>query len=157
MTELRKSPKLIAVLEDNAERVRVMRDWLRDRFYMYDHFFTDDPHEFNEHVDRRFADVLAVSLDHDLYDRADLSTELTGMIVAEHLATREPGFPVIIHSTNRRDAASMMELLEARNWHVKQVIPFDDTNWIGLDWYPALKRALRRFAKPMAVEPDASE
>lgn len=146
--------KLIAVLEDNAERLDVMARWLGDRLYMYDHVFTDDPREFVGRVGERFDDVLAVSLDHDLYDRPDQSLDLTGMIAADFLTTCPPRFPVLIHSSNERDAAVMRDKLEGGGWYVAQVTPFDDTNWIGRDWYPTLKRALRKFAKPVSVPPN---
>jgi CheY-like chemotaxis protein len=143
--------KLIAVLEDNAERTRVMSQWLCDRLYMYDHLVTDDPHEFIDRVRLRYDDVLVVSLDHDLYDRPDHTLDLTGMIAADFLTTLTPRFPVLIHSSNQRDAAVMRDKLEGGGWFVAQVTPFDDTNWIGLDWYPTLKRALRKFAKSAPV------
>lgn len=139
-------PRLIAVLEDNADRVRVMKEWLADRLPMYETYFTDDPASTNDVLAERADDVLAVSLDHDLYDRRDCTTELTGMIVAEFLAQREPTSPVLIHSTNDRDSGVMKAKLVEAGWRVSKVVPFDDTNWIGLTWYPALKKALRRAA-----------
>ena len=36
---------LIAILEDNADRVLAMKKWLDDRLSVYDRFVTDDPHE----------------------------------------------------------------------------------------------------------------
>lgn len=143
--------KLIAVLEDDPGRVEVMARWLKDRLWMYEHFFSDDPDTLIGHIRPRLSDVLAVSLDHDLHGRPDGNTEVTGMIVAEYLTSLPPAFPVLIHSTNARDAARMRAMLERKNWVVRSVVPFDDTNWIGAEWYPTLKRVLRSMAAPAPI------
>ena len=36
---------LIAILEDNADRIVAMKSWLDDRFRMYETMITDDPDE----------------------------------------------------------------------------------------------------------------
>lgn len=144
--------KLIAVLEDDPGRVEVMARWLKDRLWMYEHFFSDDPDTLIGHIRPRLNDVLAVSLDHDLHGRPDGNTTVTGMMVAEYLTGVPPTFPVLIHSTNEREAARMRLLLKRKNWKVKSVVPFDDTNWIGAEWYPTLARSLRAFATPASVE-----
>ena len=143
--------KLIAILEDNADRVAVMRRWLADRLGMYEHFVTDDPDTLIEYIRPRLDDVLAVSLDHDLHERPDGNTEVTGMAVVDYLTATRPGFPVLIHSSNSRAVGEMRERLRSKDWVVVAVTPFDDTNWIGDDWYPALKRTLRRFTQPEPV------
>ena len=143
--------KLIAILEDNPDRVAVMRRWLAERFGMYEHFFSDDPDTLIGHIRPRLGDLVAVSLDHDLHERPDGNTAVTGMAVAEFLSAAEPKFPVLIHSSNTRAVERMRERLRSCDWVVVAVTPFDDTNWIGDDWYPALKRALRRFARPEPV------
>jgi len=138
---------LFAILEDNLERIGVMKEWLTDRLPMYEHAFTDDPETMIRLLEVKSGQILAVSLDHDLYDRADGSTELTGMIVSDYLAEREPTFPIIIHSSNERDSLTMKTKLICGGWKVQKVLPFDDTNWIGISWYPALKKAIRRAAR----------
>jgi CheY-like chemotaxis protein len=137
--------RLIAILEDNADRIRVMKEKLANRMSKYETFFTDDPATLIETLKARWDEVVAVSLDHDLYDRPDHTTELTGMIVADYLAECEPDFPVMIHSTNDRDSTLMQSKLLDREWEVSKVVPFDDTNWIGLMWYPELKKMVRKF------------
>lgn len=124
-----------------------MKSWLAERLSMYEHFFTDDPYELISILRDKFEDTLAVSLDHDLHERLDGSTELTGMMVAEYLAGQKPGFPILLHTSNSRDGERMkLQLLDA-DWSVDWVKPFDDTTWIGNDWYPTLKKAMHRFAK----------
>jgi hypothetical protein len=143
--------KLIAVLEDDRGRVEVMAQWLKDRLWMYDHFFSDDPDTLIAHIRPRLNDVLVVSLDHDLHSRPDGNTEVTGMRVAEFLATIPASFPVLIHSTNEHEAGRMKHILKQKGWSVRSVVPFDDTNWIGVEWYPTLKKALRSNATPAPI------
>ena len=142
---------LIAILEDNADRVLAMKKWLDDRLSMYDRFITNDPHELIDKLRERMEDVLAVSLDHDLHERPDGSTELTGMMVVDFLGTQRPRFPVLLHTSNVRDGETMKRRLLSKEWRVTWVTPFDDTTWIGNDWYPTLKKAIQRGAIPERV------
>lgn len=96
-------------------------------------------------------DVLVVSLDHDLHERPDDSTELIGMMVVDFLATQRPRFPIILHTSNVRDGETMKQRLLSKEWRVTWVTPFDDTTWIGNDWYPTLKKAIHRAAKSERV------
>jgi hypothetical protein len=139
--------KHIAILEDNPERVEVMTRWLTDRLGMYDRFISDDPDTLILHIRPRMEDVVVLSLDHDLHDRPDADTTVTGMMVVEFLLTHPPAFPILIHSSNRVDADRMQRRLLRNRWHVGMVIPFDDTNWIGDDWYPAVRKALRHAGR----------
>ena len=140
-------PHVIAILEDNADRVAVMRAKLADGLSQHEHFVTDDPPTLIDFLERRWADILLVSLDHDLHERPDHSTTLTGLQAAQYLAGRDPAFPVLMHTTNRVEGRQMRVALKDAGWHVRWVHPFDDTNWIGSDWYPTLERALRKFAR----------
>ena len=142
---------LIAILEDNADRVLAMKKWLDDRLSVYDRFVTDDPHELIGKLRERMEDVLGVSLDHDLHERPDGSTELTGMMVADFLATQPPRFPILLHTSNVRDGETMKQRLLSKEWRVTWVTPFDDTTWIGNDWYPTLKKAIHHTTKPKRI------
>jgi hypothetical protein len=102
---------------------------------MYEIFMTDDPFEFNSFVDEHANDVLIASLDHDLFDRVDSSIELTGMDVVNHLILKTPNFPIVIHSSNRIDGERMKKTLKVHSWDVRI--------WIGTDWYPTIKLAIR--------------
>ena len=143
--------KRILVLEDNDDRRRAMRQWLDERLSMYELRLTDDPNEFIQFLSERPEDVLAVSLDHDLHERADQSTSLTGMLVVDHLAELRPAFPVLLHTTNRPDGERMRSRLAQHGWYVDWVVPFDGTSWVATDWYYALKRAIRKTARPERV------
>lgn len=136
--------KWILILEDNAERRQAMQAWLDDRLHMYGSLITDDPDELIDAVRVHGRDVILVSLDHDLYDRADQSTTLTGMMVVDHLERIDAAFPILLHTSNRIDGERMQSRLIDRGWHVQWVTPFDGTTWIDDDWYPAVKRLLRR-------------
>lgn len=146
----------ILVLEDNAERRAAMRARVAERLPMYELILTDDPGTFIGHLRDRGSRVLVVSLDHDLHERADQSTDLTGMQVVDHLVRQEPAFPVLLHTTNERDGARMEQRLKRGGWSVTWVKPFADTEWVNLAWYPALKRAVR-CAAPLEPVPESDD
>lgn len=139
--------KCILILEDNDDRRDAMRDWLGERLSMYEFLVTDDPDEFIRFARDRAEDVLAVSLDHDLHERADQSTEITGMLVVDHLTRIPPAFPVLLHTSNNPDGERMRSRLAERGWDVDWVTPFDGTAWVATAWYYALKRAIRKWAR----------
>jgi CheY-like chemotaxis protein len=148
--------KLIVILEDNSDRAQAMKDWLEERFYMYEQFISDDPDTVIQQIRSRINDVVAVSLDHDLHERPDFSTELTGMMVAEFLATQTPQFPVLLHTTNTRDGDRMQQLLTESKWTVERVIPFDGVTWISRDWHQSLKKTLQTRMPKMRVSKNDS-
>ncbi len=139
--------KSIFILEDNADRRETMRQWLDDRLSMYELVLTDDPDEFIQAVQMRLHDILAISLDHDLHERPDQSTTLTGMLVVDFLTTLEPAFPVLLHTSNDRDGERMRSRLIESGWNVQWVVPFAGTKWIANEWYHTLKRAIRKSSK----------
>ena len=146
--------KWILILEDNPDRREAMEKWLNDRLSMYGRVITDDPGEFLGYLRDYAADVLVVSLDHDLHERPDGNTTLTGMLVVDRLVELSPTFPVLLHTSNRHDGARMESRLREAAWKVTWVKPFEDTQWVGTDWYPALKRAIRRAARRERVPDD---
>jgi CheY-like chemotaxis protein len=139
--------KVILVLEDNQDRRKAMLNVFDERLPAYRLLLTDDPAEFIEHVSNHLQDILLVSLDHDLHERPDQSTELTGMQVVDHLVEMPPAFPVLLHTTNRPDGERMRSRLTEHGWRVKWIVPFDGTEWVAADWYPAVKKAVRATAR----------
>jgi hypothetical protein len=137
---------LIAILEDNRERIDAMRRWLDDRFRMYETYVSNDPETFNSTLEQRWNELLLISLDHDLFEGRDGLPDDDGMTVATFLATREPRCPIVIHSSNTPAALRMKRMLDRKGWTVSRVIPFDDTAWIVDDWIPTVRRRLRNFA-----------
>ena len=138
--------KRILILEDNADRRDAMQQWLTDQMPMYPLLVTDDPKAFIGYVREYAGNILAISLDHDLHERPDQSTTLTGMQVVDYLVTISPSFPVLMHTSNRHDGETMRSRLTEAGWGVQWVIPFDGTTWVATDWYHALKRAIRAAA-----------
>ena len=51
----------------------------------------------------------------------------------------------------------MRSRLRKASWNVTWVTPFDDTNWVGTDWYPALKRAIRTAAAKETITIDCDD
>lgn len=143
--------KRILILEDNADRREAMTQWLGDRMPMYPLHITDDPETFVGYVREFAGNILAVSLDHDLHERPDRSTTLTGMQVVDHLVTISPSFPVLMHTSNRHDGETMRSRLTKSGWGVQWVIPFDGTTWVATEWYRVLKRAIRSAAPRVPV------
>ena len=139
--------KLILVLEDNADRREAMKAWLSERFGMYDHFFSDDPTEFLQQLRSRIKDVLVASLDHDLHERPDFNTDVTGMDVVDGLIGKhQPRFSIVLHTTNTQRGDVMQERLRTTGWSVSRVVPFDDLNWIPSEWHRAIKKAIQASA-----------
>lgn len=145
---------IIAILEDNVERIDEMKKWLADRMAAYTAFVTDDPCQIVQVIRDHAGEILALSLDHDLYEREPFSVEVTGMKVVDELVQHEPTFPILIHSSNDPDGTAMQRRLAKSGWDVARVRPFDGVEWIRTDWFPALKSAIHRFAIPATVGAD---
>ena len=143
--------KRILILEDNEDRREAMRNWLGDRMPMYTLHITNDPDTFIGYVGEYAGNILAVSLDHDLHERPDQSTTLTGMQVVDHLVRLSPSFPVLLHTSNRHDGWTMRSRLTDSGWGVQWVVPFDGTTWVATEWYHTLKRAIRATAPRKSV------
>jgi len=138
-------PLKIAILEDNLERLAIMRSWLADRFYMYDAHFFDESAELIRFFDDYLSECLVIALDHDLEMKPGQNGRCidcgTGREVADYLANKNPVCPIIIHTTNADAAVGMQMVLKDAGWQTRRVIPFDDLDWIEKSWFPALRRA----------------
>jgi hypothetical protein len=66
-------------------------------------------------------------------------------------------FPVLLHTSNQYDGERMKSRLKDAGWKVIWITPFEDTQWVGTAWYPALKRAIRSNAPREAVSPDVDD
>jgi len=146
----------IVILEDNTDRQTVMRACLADRFYTFDAHFFDDAGETIRFLDEYLPETLVISLDHDLELKpcpdGRSADPGTGREVADFLAGRAPGCPVIIASTNSSAADGMEKVLRGAGWKTRRVVPFDDMHWIETDWFVAMRRAIvgpvRRSPQP---------
>lgn len=135
----------IAVLEDDAERIAAMRDWLADRFAMYEHQFFTSADQMVDWLSLNLHRVLIVSLDHDL-EPIRQPHPGTGRLVADYLATKAPLFPIILHSTNRQAVVGMQQVLEESGWQCTVVAPYDDLAWIKETWWPTIRQQILRTA-----------
>ena len=136
----------IVILEDNAERRAVMQACLADRFYTFDAHCFDEPASMIEFLRTNLPETIAISLDNDLDPKPGADGRLIdvgeGRQVANFLAAHEPVCPVVIHTSNAPAADAMTDTLRTAGWKTRRVVPFDDTAWIGDDWFPAMRRAV---------------
>ena len=138
----------IVVLEDNPDRVRVMRDCLEGRFAHFECRFFDDPAEMMEYLDANLPETILISLDHDLELKEAPSGKMidpgTGRAIADYLARKPAVCPVVIHTTNAPAALGMQMVLKDARWLTCRIIPFNDLEWIPTDWLRAVHKAVVR-------------
>ena len=138
--------KIVVLLEDDERRAAAMAARLRDRFPAYSVRVWSNSRELCEALPEIWDDVALISLDHDLAvesgDDGRLVDQGDGLEVAEHLARRDPTFPVLLHSTNGDAVERMDRLLRKRGWETARVTPFNDLEWIHQAWWPAARRFL---------------
>lgn len=139
-------PLKIAILEDNADRQQVMRNCLSDRFYMYETHIFDDARAMIGFLEAQLSECVAIALDHDLELKPGTDGRSidpgTGREVADFLGRNPPVCPVIIHTSNSDAAVGMQLVLKDAGWKTRRVLPFEDTQWIVDDWFPAMRRAI---------------
>jgi hypothetical protein len=135
----------IAILEDDAGRIAAMKEWLDDRFSMYEHVIFESADRMIDWLALNLDRVLIASLDHDL-EPIHQPNPGTGRLVADYLATKSPRFPIILHSTNRPAVAGMKQVLEDSDWLCSMVAPYDDLAWISETWWPTLRQQVLLLA-----------
>lgn len=144
----------IVILEDNQDRVAVMRACLRDRFHQYDARFFDDARKTIEFLNESLDETILLLLDHDLELKCDsngVTTDPgTGREVADFLAGKPAVCPVIIHTTNSAAGAGMEMALQESNWQTLRVVPYDDTTWITEEWFKTVRKAIVGMAREPA-------
>jgi len=138
-------PTRILILEDDAERRRVMGECLDDRFPQYGvQYFGDAPSMIAYLEAESGLETLLISLDHDLEPTAESrsSDAGTGRDVADCLTARRPMCPIIIHTTNAPAGNGMQAVLEESGWMTIRVVPYDAERWIGETWFRAVRNAI---------------
>jgi CheY-like chemotaxis protein len=123
-----------------------MKDRLSDRMPMYEVFHTSDPRELVQFIEKHSQQILVVSLDHDLNEMDFGGLDLTGMDVVAMLETKEPMFPVLIHSSNTQAVEQMQSRLEETNYTVATVLPFDGVSWIAGEWFHKIRKFINNQA-----------
>lgn len=146
----------IAILEDNQERQTAMRRCLEDRFYQFDARFFDSAIRMVNFLDAHLDDTILICLDHDLElqggSEGGIGDPGSGREVADYLAQKPPVCPVVIHTTNAPAAVGMEMVLHEAHWTTFRVLPFDDLEWIPVQWFPCVRRAIVSTAKRNAGE-----
>ncbi len=136
----------ILILEDDADRRTAMARVLRDRFPQFRHVFHTSSNGTIEFLSTHFDEVIALCLDHDLEliptEDGKFVDAGTGRDVADHLASRPPSFPVIIHTTNAPAAEGMLAALGDADWTTHRVVPYGDLEWIDEVWSRCVRDAI---------------
>jgi Cyclic-phosphate processing Receiver domain len=160
MSMRKSSPMQICILEDNPERQAAMRDCVKDRFHQYKAIFFNDAALMIEHLRSHLSEVIAISLDHDLElipnGKGKPTDPGTGRHVANFLAELTPTCPIVIHSTNSAAAQGMQMLLDEKGWKTHLVHPRGDLEWIGTEWFQAMRKALLETARSNKIKSKAS-
>jgi hypothetical protein len=140
--------QVIAILEDNTDRIAAMDDCLADKFPFFERQFFRTADAALDWLTRHLPQAVCISLDHDLEPMTAGDPDPgTGRMVADFLATARPVCPVIIHSTNRAAADGMEMALLDGGWPVERVLPYDDCRWIAEAWLPLVRQAIVDSAK----------
>lgn len=139
---------LLLILDDDRERLRgfdrvfprLGREWaIRS--------WRSAPPMLAE-IDALLPEAHLISLDHDLYRDAPEDPEPgTGRMIADHLSTRPPRCPVIVHSTNTDAAWGMFNQLSSGGWKVELVHHLNQAGWIEDRWLPVAVRLLGEEAR----------
>ena len=134
----------LAVLEDDERRLEAMRRILRRRMPEFDVVAFDVFEDMIRFLEQSLSQLIVISLDHDLPvlvtedgARRDAGS---GRDVADHLASKAPACPILIHSTNEPAALGMERVLREIGWRTERVAPYGDLDWIPEIWLPAIRR-----------------
>lgn len=130
-------PNAVAILEDNAERLEEMRACLAKVLPGLEQVYFDNAFLMIEWLKAHLAQVVLISLDHDLPTDPDCGT---GRDVADFLAGLPPTCPVIVHTSNEYFAPGMMQVLGEAQWPTARVYPHNDHNWIRCDWADQIRQ-----------------
>jgi hypothetical protein len=137
---------LVAILEDNADRVREMKTCLGELLPMAMAVFFDNAHEILAWLPQNLANAILISLDHDLPLRESQGEFIdcgNGRMVADFLAFRPPTCPIIVHSSNEICGSGMFFALKEAGWPVFRVYPFEGQAWIREAWQAQLVQLIR--------------
>lgn len=131
-------PSIIAILEDDENRIALMREQFGKIAFEYDLAFFDNAPDMLRWLRGNLNSVALLCLDHDLGPNRKRDGEVfdpgTGRDIVDYLITCPPTCPVLIHSTNSPAAEGMRFALDDAGWHNQRVIPLGDLEWIESEW-----------------------
>jgi len=129
---------MIVILEDDERRTTAMKQELEDKFPNMAYQFFDNAPEMIEWLKENMSSVKLMSLDHDLGASRDKEGERfepgIGRDVVDFLITQKERFPLILHTTNIEAGYGMKFALEEVEWRNEWIKPFNDLEWIELEW-----------------------
>jgi hypothetical protein len=131
---------VIAILEDNADRIGRMRTCLSAHFPELDQMYFESAPLMRQWLGDHLGEVVLISLDHDLPIQGDCGT---GRDIANYLATFPPSCPVIVHTSNEHFAPGMMFVLSDAGWPTARVYPHDQQDWVVLGWVDAIRGCVK--------------
>lgn len=140
-------PQLVAILEDDPDRILEMEACLKEMLPTFERCFFDNAEEMVIWLKEHLAEVAFISLDHDLplvqYRNGRRVDSGCGRAVADYLAATPPTCPVIVHTSNTDCGAGMEQVLKEAGWPYRRVFPFGDHEWIRKAWSVELAKFIR--------------
>lgn len=137
---------LVAILEDNKDRMNAMRDAIQT-LDNAEAIFLDNAPDMIRWFRVNAGRISLLSLDHDLdplFKRDGLPADPgDGRDVAKFLATQRPVCPIILHSTNGEMAREMEQDLSSAGWNCTRVVPFGGMDWIASTWLSVVRTKLK--------------
>lgn len=129
---------LLAVLEDNADRIDAMRRALKRESPATEWVVHGTAQEMIEWLAKNLKRATMISLDHDLVLPKERETEGieagSGRDVSNFLCTQVPCCPVLIHSSNSTAASDMRVELREAGWTCDRISPSQNLEWIDSSW-----------------------
>ena len=139
-------PSTILVLEDDPDRCRAFKECLGERFPLYSVVACDNAPDAIQWLRDHLEEAVLICLDHDLGPNRLRGGEVfdpgTGRDVVDHLVTRRPCCPVLIHTTNSLAAPGMTMALQDAGWSWSRVVPYNDLEWVRGDWIGCVAECL---------------
>jgi len=137
---------MIALLDDEPERIRAMESFLECTYPQIGRITFDNAPDMNAWLREHVATCLLICLDHDLGPNRRRMGEVfdpgIGRDVVDLLAQLPPACPVIVHTTNTYARPGMMSTLTDAGWKASYVSPYEDTRWIREVWAEEVRRTL---------------
>jgi hypothetical protein len=135
---------VLLMLEDDSERLerfRVAAEQLGVEIISW-----PDAHVMVAEMGQFLPVAFLISLDHDL-EPTGPDDPGDGLQVTKQLATLSPLCPVVIHTSNGARGDWMEGELDLAGWTYHRIAPLGD-DWIEVDWFRIVKRALRMHRPP---------